>query len=116
MKREAITMSLLLDYYGALLTEKQKTYFDLYYNQDFSLTEIAESEGISRQGVYDTVSRAEAILRDMENAAGCVARAKRLRSALGEITDAADALLQNHDPTVRQNARRILAAVSTVKE
>lgn len=116
MKREAFTMSLLLDYYGALLTEKQKTYFDLYYNQDLSLAEIAESEGISRQGVYDAVSRAEAVLRDMENATGCVTRSLRLRSALAEITDAADALLQHQDPTVRQNAERILSAVSTVKE
>ena len=56
MKQEAFTMSLLFDTYGALLTEKQQTYFDLYYNQDLSLAEIAEQEGISRQGVHDAIS------------------------------------------------------------
>ena len=63
MKQEAFTMSLLFDTYGALLTEKQQTYFDLYYNQDLSLAEIAEQEGISRQGVHDAISRSEALLR-----------------------------------------------------
>ena len=62
MKQEAFTMSLLFDTYGALLTEKQQTYFDLYYNQDLSLAEIAEQEGISRQGVHDAISRSEALL------------------------------------------------------
>ena len=116
MKQEAFAMSLLLDYYGSLLTEKQKSYFDLYYNQDFSLGEIAEQEGISRQGVHDAISRAESILRDMERATGCVERALRLRPALAEITEAAAALAQNENPTVRRDAERILSAVSSIKE
>ena len=116
MKQEAFKMSLLLDYYGSLLTEKQKSYFDLYYNQDFSLGEIAEQEGISRQGVHDTISRTEAILLEIEKATGCVARAQALRTAMAEISESVDALLQHNDPTVRRNAERIEAAVLSLKE
>ena len=82
MKQEAFTMSLLFDTYGALLTEKQQTYFDLYYNQDLSLAEIAEQEGISRQGVHDAISRSEALLASFERVTGCVAREQKLRHAL----------------------------------
>ena len=116
MKQEAFTMSLLLDYYGGLLTEKQKTYFDLYYNQDLSLSEIAEQEGISRQGVHDAISRAETLLREMERAAGCVARAHRLRLALEQIRDAAQRLAASSDPEVQSCAQRILSAAASVKE
>ena len=116
MKHEAFTMSLLLDYYGALLTDKQKTYFDLYYNQDLSLGEIAEQEGSSRQGVHDTITRTEAILRGMEEATGCLAQAQNLRKLREEITAAATPLLHHEDPTVRQSAERIFAAVSFLKE
>ncbi len=105
-------MSMLLDYYGGLLTQKQKTYFDLYYNQDLSLAEIAEQEGISRQGVHDTITRTEAILRDMEAATGCVAMEKRLHRMREEVLLAAKELMQHNDPTVRHNAERIIAAVS----
>ncbi len=116
MKQEAFTMSLLLDYYGSLLTEKQKTYFDLYYNQDFSLSEIAEQEGISRQGVHDTISRTETLLRDMEAAIGCVTRERRLRAALEEIQNAAEQLSGCADPSVQRCAQRILSAAASVKE
>ena len=116
MKRDAYEMSLLLDYYGALLTDKQKTYFDLYYNQDYSLGEIAAEEGISRQGVHDAISRAEAVLEQVERAAGCVARAGALRNAMQRITAAASALAQNDNPAVRQRAQEILAAAASVKE
>lgn len=109
-------MSLLFDYYGGLLTEKQRTYFDLYYNQDLSLGEIAEQEGISRQGVHDAISRTEAILRDMERSVGCVAREARLRDTFSRIQAAAERLLQHEDPTVRQDAECIQAALTSAKE
>lgn len=116
MKHDAYTMSLLLDYYGALLTPKQRNYFDLYYNQDLSLAEIAQSEGVSRQGVHDAVGRAEALLLDFERAAGCVARRAQLRDAAGQIAHAAGQLAEYPDEAVRNLARTILSAVSTVKE
>ena len=116
MKQEAFTMSLLLDYYGGLLTEKQKNYFDLYYNQDFSLAEIAEQEGISRQGVHDTISRTEATLLQMEKSIGCLARAESIRKGLERIAVHAEALRENKDPTVRQSAESILSAVLSLKE
>ena len=48
-------MSYLLDFYGDLLTERQKEFYDLYYNEDLSLAEIAENYGITRQGVRDVI-------------------------------------------------------------
>ncbi|MDR0889034.1 MAG: YlxM family DNA-binding protein [Oscillospiraceae bacterium] len=105
-----LTMSLLLDYYGALLTPKQREYFDLYYNQDFSLAEIAQQEGISRQGVHDSIVRTEAILRNMEDATGCVARERALEASLSEIREAAQLLLEQDNPSIRQQAQRILSA------
>lgn len=116
LKQEAFTMSLLFDYYVGLLTEKQRSYFDLYYNQDLSLSEIAEQEGISRQGVHDTISRAEAILRDAERSIGCIARERTLQAAFSRIQTAAQSLLQHQDPSVRQNGQAILAALSSAKE
>ena len=109
-------MTMLFDFYGNILTEKQQCYFDLYYNQDFSLGEIAEQEGISRQGVHDAITRAEALLQQMEDATGCLRRLQSLRAALQEITAAAQSLAQHEDTHVRQNAARILTAVSSVKE
>ena len=70
VKLEELELSLLFDYYGELLTEKQRTCFELYYNQDFSLGEIAGEAGISRQAVYDTLARAESALRTMEGRVG----------------------------------------------
>lgn len=116
MKQEAFTMSLLLDYYGSLLTEKQRNAFDLYYNQDLSLAEIAEQEGISRQGVHDTINRTEAALLQMEQAIGCIDRAENIRKAMDMIRVCAEALSSHQDPTVRKNAERILSAVASVKE
>ena len=114
MKHDALEMTLLLDYYGELLTEKQKTCFDLYYNQDLSLGEIAEEAGISRQGVHDSLARAEAVLLDLEQKLGCVARENRQQQALQTICLAAEQLLQN--PQAETLARTILDAAGQMKE
>ncbi|MGX7058922.1 putative DNA-binding protein [Vagococcus humatus] len=59
-------MNALFDFYATLLTEKQMNYIELYYADDFSLGEIAEEYGVSRQAVYDNIKRTEKILEDYE--------------------------------------------------
>ena len=62
--------TVLLDVYGNILTEKERTMLDYYYNEDLSLGEIGANLGISRQGVRDNIKRAEAILFEMEDKLG----------------------------------------------
>ena len=114
MKLDALEKTLLFDYYGELLTEKQRTCFDLYYNQDLSLGEIAEEAGISRQGVHDSLARAEAALLELEQNLGCLARQRRQQQALEQIRAAAESLLEQ--PESRTLANTILDAVRELKE
>lgn len=81
---------LLTDYYGEMLTENQRKFIDYYYNDDLSLSEIAENEGITRQGVRDAIKRAETQLFDMEKKLGIAARAKRTKDNLLAIEECAD--------------------------
>ena len=59
MFEKNLALARLLDWYGSLLSERQRTLLDLYYNQDLSLSEIAAEVGISRQGVRDGIKKAE---------------------------------------------------------
>ena len=112
----AIEIVLLYDYYGDLLTDRQKECFEMRYYQDFSLGEIGEELGISRQGVHDNLSRAEALLREMEAKTGCVGRDQACRKAAGAILDAAMQLQQSADPNVSALAQRIVAAAKGLEE
>ena len=107
---------LLYDYYGALLTQRQRECFELRYNEDLSLGEIGEELGISRQGVYDNLSRTEALLRRMEENIGCVKRDMMIRSTARTILEAAAVLDASSDPAVTELARRITAAAQTLEE
>ena len=113
---DALEMTLLFDYYGGMLTDKQRDCFDMRYNQDLSLGEIADSLGVSRQAVNDNLNRTEALLRRMEENIGCVKRDMLTRRAVQEILDAASVLDASSDPAVLAQARRIAAAVQTLKE
>lgn len=116
MKLDGLALSLLFDYYGDLLTEKQRTCFDLYYNQDLSLGEIAQETGVSRQGVHDSLLRAETALRTMEEKTGSAQRDRRFRQVLSRIQSAAQELAGRQEPEVQSLAGEILDAIDTMKE
>ena len=113
---DAFELVLLFDYYGSMLTDKQRDCFDMRYNQDLSLGEIGEVLGVSRQAVNDNLARTEALLRRMEENIGCVKRYKLAREALSEIRKAATVLDASSDPAVSALAQQILAAVQTIEE
>ena len=82
-----VEISMLLDLYGETLTAKQRDYLNYYYNDDLSLSEIAENEGITRQGVRDSIKRAEAQLYEMEDRLGLAKRFEQVRTGLNEILE-----------------------------
>lgn len=86
-----LRITFLLDFYGDMLTEKQREVVECYYNEDLSLAEIAEEKGITRQGVRDGIKRAEQQLLEMEERLGL---AKRFRSVQEELTQICDHALQ----------------------
>ena len=77
----------LFDIYGEMLTQKQQDFICYYYNDDLSLAEIAENEGITRQGVRDAIKRAEAQLLSFEEHLGLYERNEALKSGLEEISE-----------------------------
>ena len=113
---EALEMTLLFDYYGAMLTDKQRDCFDMRHNQDLSLGEIAEMLGVSRQAVCDNLTRTEALLRRMEENIGCVKRDMVNRKAVREILEAAAVLDTSSDPAVLSASRRIRNAAHMLEE
>ena len=85
MANSRIQNAMLFDFYGELLTDKQREYFDLHYNEDYSLAEIAEMSGISRQGVWDIIKRAEAVLTEFEEKTGLIGRFMERNGQIEEL-------------------------------
>ena len=81
-----LSISYLLDFYGQMLTDKQREVTEFYYNDDLSLAEIADHSHITRQGVRDSIKRAEAQLREYEEKLGLARRFVEIQNGLDEIT------------------------------
>ena len=92
MKSQAYRMTMLFDFYGDVLTDRQKEFYDLYYNEDLSLGEIAENYGITRQGVRDVIVRAEAVLTELEDKTGIIRRFHVMQDQLKEVQSAVDTI------------------------
>lgn len=114
-------ITFLLDFYGDMLTEKQRTMVDYYYNEDLSLAEIAENEGITRQGVRDSIKRAEAQLLEMEERLALAARFRRMQDDLQTVQENAKLLRQVNDlngriPEIYEIASTLDAAAERMTE
>ena len=121
MKSQAYRMAMLFDFYGDVLTPRQKEFYDLYYNEDLSLAEIAENNGITRQGVRDVIVRAEAAMQEIEDKTGLIRRFEQFRGHLDAIRSAAEDIrtlnyrqyedsrnTRYEDPNIDASARKIL--------
>lgn len=76
MLDESLEVTVLYDFYGPLLTEKQQTFVDLYYNENLSLNEIARQFGVTKQAVSDGLKKSEKALKHYEEILGLVSRWK----------------------------------------
>ena len=110
MADKDLRISVLLDHYGAMLTDKQREVIDLYYNDDLSLAEIAEQEGITRQGVRDNIKRGEAQLLEMEPKLHAARRFERLAALVSEADETLAAIEKDYAD------RRRVSSVRQVKD
>lgn len=90
-------ISMLFDFYGDLLTDRQKTVLDYYYGDDYTLSEIAEYAGISRQAVHDTVHKAEKALRSYESVLGLVSRYKKTSEDISSASEILESVMEDTD-------------------
>ena len=116
-----LEISLLLDFYGEMLTEKQRDMVDYYYNDDLSLSEIAENEGITRQGVRDSIKRAEAQMLEMEERLGLARRFRKISADIEEIYSLADTIRRYSEfpgcpREVTDSAARIMLLASMMEK
>ena len=92
MFEKDMTVGLLLDFYGEILTEQKRNILDMYYNEDFSLSEIAEEIGISRQGVRDAIIKAGNELRFYEEKLGLANRFAEMKRSVEKIRQISEGL------------------------
>ncbi|MBO8158654.1 YlxM family DNA-binding protein [Thermosyntropha sp.] len=99
-KREHIIM--LKDFYGSLLTDKQQYVLELYFENDLSLSEIAENMGISKQAVHDLLKRSENLLKDYEERLQLVKRFLVTRKKIEEVCEILNEEISDNCPRVNE--------------
>ena len=85
--KDYFEISTLLGYYRNLLSKKQKEYMIEHFENDYSLSEIAEDNGVSRQAIFENIKRGIKILRDYEEKLGIYNRDKKLKEKLNSLSE-----------------------------
>lgn len=111
MLEKTLQLTMMYDYYGQLLTERQQEIMELYFFHDLSLGEIAEQQNISRQGVYDHLHRSEEVLQDYEQKLGLVARHKQAKDELDDLASKINTLI-----TETEKKEKILSYIDRLQE
>jgi len=111
---ELTEISLLLDFYGQLITKRQFEILDLHYNNDYSLGEIAEQMNISRQGVYDNIKKGKAALGGLEEKLKLIDRFSEQRNKAKEILTILDGI--NEDMLPEKEAQKLKEVKNLVIE
>ncbi|SOC35471.1 putative DNA-binding protein [Ureibacillus acetophenoni] len=101
-------MNFLFDFYQALLTDKQRSYMELYYLDDHSLGEIAESYKVSRQAVYDNIRRTEAMLEEYEDKLNLFEKFGKRQQIIEKLTKA----IKDENTTIEER----LSLINELKE
>lgn len=124
---KTIQIAMLYDFYGELLTPRQKEVLQYYYEENYSLSETAEELGVSRQAVHDTIHKAEKALRSYEQKLGLVERFKRteadtqraveeLDQIIGYLTDVSGAESAVFDNKMIEKLKNVKNILSILEE
>lgn len=87
MLEKTTRINMLYDFYHLLLTNKQKDYMELYYREDYSLSEIADESNVSRQAVYDNIKRTEQLLETYEEKLQLYSKFQQRQNLLTELIE-----------------------------
>ena len=110
---KVIEKSLLYDFYGELLTDKQKEIYEDYFFNDLTLSEIAEAAGISRQGVHDSIKRSNLQLEKYEEKLHLVERFRISKEALYQINEELDQIKVEEDNI---NIDNVMERINSIKK
>ena len=117
-----LDIAVLLDFYGDMLTDKQREVIDFYYNEDLSLSEIGEFEGITRQGVLDSIHRGEVQMQEMEKKLHLYARYQETSAAIKQVEEAAREIINlnlagySYSAAIEKQAELVLEGIKLIAE
>ena len=106
-------ISMLYDFYGDLLTDRQKTVLEFYYGDDYTLSEIAEHTGISKQAVHDTVHKAEKALYSYESVLGLLNRYRQTEEQIRRASAILESVItETEDVNIRNRLESVMEIVT----
>jgi len=110
-----LNFSILLDFYGSILSERQFEIMDYYYNDDLSLAEIASEVGISRQGVRDALKKAESIITEIEEKLELADKFYQINDQIDDIKKNLESILPLEDVKKSETIKKVIDDLSDIR-